>query len=77
MPMFARRKSIVRSLRTEKLCPHCGHTDFKAIDSRFSWLLGQKFKCTKCNGIFKKANLVRAFHKETQGNFQKGRFRKS
>ena len=59
---------VSTSLKTKMLCPHCGHDNFRAIESKgkFSWLFGSKreFVCAKCNGTFKKANLVRVRQKE-------------
>ena len=52
-------KSVAAVKRsTMMVCPHCGHEDFERKEG-FS-LFGQKFVCAKCNGTFKKANLVRA-----------------
>ena len=59
-------KVVSQSLRTKKLCPHCGHDDFEIVESKMSWLLGQKFKCAKCNGTFRKANLVRVHEKSRE-----------
>jgi len=51
-------------LRAEKRCPHCGHSEFKARISKFTWLFGERFVCSKCHGTFKHANLVRIDKKE-------------
>ena len=56
---------------TKKLCPHCGHDDFKVTESKLSWLFGDKFKCSKCGGTFKKANLVHVKGKSTVGEVKK------
>lgn len=60
------RKKDVESqrLRAEKRCPHCGHGEFRAVAGRFSWLFGQRFVCMKCEGTFRRANLVRIDKKE-------------
>ena len=59
MARFSKKKKVLsQSLRTKKLCPHCGHDDFEITQSKMSWLFGQKFKCAKCGGTFKQANLV-------------------
>ena len=59
MVRFSKKGKVVTELtHTKKLCPHCGHDDFRVTESRLSWLLGERFKCSKCGGIFKKANLV-------------------
>ena len=72
MPRLALRKKVVsQSLKTKKLCPHCGHDEFEVTESKFSWLFGQRFVCAKCKGTFKKANLVRVSQKELQSNLQK------
>lgn len=77
-------KVVAQSLRTKKLCPHCGHDEFKVIESKLSWLLGQTFKCAKCGGTFRKANLVRVHEKSREwearktssSNMPKGRRRR-
>lgn len=67
MPRFSKKGKVVsQSLRTKKLCPGCGHDDFKVTESRFSWLFGEKFKCTKCGKTFKQANLVRVHEKSRE-----------
>ena len=67
MPRLSKRGKVVsQSLRTKKLCPHCGHDDFEVIESRLSWLFGQKFVCAKCKGTFKHANLVRVHEKSRE-----------
>ena len=69
MPRFSKKgKVVAQSLRTKKLCPHCGHDEFKVTESKLSWLLGQKFVCAKCKGTFKQANLVRVHEKSRQFN---------
>ena len=60
---FKKGKVVSKSLRTKKLCPKCGHDDFKVTESRLSWLFGERFKCAKCGGTFKQANLVRVHEK--------------
>ena len=50
-----------------KKCPNCMHTEFKVVESRLSWLFGQKSKCMKCGFVFKKPWT----EKESQ---RKGRF---
>jgi len=57
--------------QTKKLCPHCGHDDFRVIRSKLSWILGEKFKCSKCGGTFKKANLVRVKGISTEGDVKR------
>jgi len=72
MPRFFKRgKVVTQTLRTKKLCPHCGHDEFKITESKFSWLFGQRFVCAKCGGTFSKANLVRVYEKSRQFNIQK------
>ena len=72
MPRFSKQGKVVsRSLRTKKLCPHCGHDEFEVTESKLSWLLGQKFVCAKCKGTFKQANLVKVHEKSRQFNVQK------
>jgi transposase-like protein len=69
-------KGQSRILRGVKLCPHCGHDDFSAIPTRFSWLFGQRFICAKCKGTFRKANLVRVRQKDYENvTKQSGRSR--
>ena len=51
------------------LCPHCGHDDFRKKREGF-FLFGQQFECTKCKGVFKKANVVRV--KQTEVKVKKG-----
>jgi transposase-like protein len=69
MPKQSKHIDVVRlSLRSKKLCPHCGHDEFRAVESPKK-ILGifrgsQEFICLKCNGTFKKANLVRVHQKE-------------
>lgn len=59
MPRFSQTgRKTTEFTYTKKLCPHCGHDDFKVTESKLSWLLGDRFKCSKCGGMFKKANLV-------------------
>lgn len=79
MPRFFKRgKVVTQSLRTKKLCIHCGHDEFKITEDKFSWLLGQKFVCAKCGGTFRKANLVRVYEKSRQFYIQKiSSFRKA
>jgi len=59
---------ISLSLKAKKLCPHCGHDNFKAVAPPKKILGifngGQEFVCAKCNGTFKKANLVKVNQKE-------------
>jgi transposase-like protein len=64
MPKQYRKDTVSESLPKRKLCPHCGHDDFKVTPTKFSWLFGQKFVCAKCGGQFRQANLVRAPQKE-------------
>ncbi|MCJ7616352.1 MAG: hypothetical protein MUO43_07430 [Desulfobacterales bacterium] len=45
--------------RTLKVCPHCGHDNFRKKREGF-FLFGQQFECAKCKGVFKKANVVSA-----------------
>jgi len=72
MPRLSLRKKVAsQSLKTKKLCPHCGHDDFRVTESKFSWLFGQKFVCAKCGGTFRKANLVRVRQTEKQTEVQK------
>jgi len=72
MPKSAKRgKVVTRSLRTKKLCPGCGHDEFKVVESKLSWLLGQKFVCAKCGKTFRKANLVRVNEKSREWEAQK------
>ena len=67
MPRLSTKKRVVsQKLRAKKLCPHCGHDEFEVTESKFSWLLGQKFVCAKCKGTFKKANLVTVHQKKRQ-----------
>lgn len=67
MPTFSKKGKVVsQSIRTKKLCPHCGNDDFEVIESKMSWLFGQKFKCAKCGGVFKQANLVRVHEKSRE-----------
>ena len=56
--------------RTLKVCPHCGHDDFRKKSEGF-FLFGQQFECAKCKGTFKKANVVRV--KQTDVKVKKGR----
>ena len=56
---------------TKKLCPHCGHDDFRVIENKMSWLTGEKFKCSKCGGTFKKANLVHVKGKSKEFDIRK------
>ncbi len=79
MPKFSKKGKVVsQSLKTKKLCPHCGHDDFKLAESKLSWLFGQKFVCAKCGGTFKKANLVRMREKSREFNVtQTGNIHKS
>jgi len=62
--MFRKTDVEAKRLRAEKRCPHCGHSEFKAIQSKFSWLFGERFVCLKCHGTFKRANLVSIDKKE-------------
>ena len=80
MARFSKNGKVVfQSLRTKKLCPHCGHDNFEVVDSKVSWLFGQKFKCAKCGGTFKQANLVRVheksreFHVDQRGTAHKAK----
>jgi len=67
MARFSKKGRVVsQSLRAKKLCPHCGHDDFEIVESKMSWLRGQKFKCAKCGGTFKQANLVRIREKSRE-----------
>jgi len=67
MPGFSKKGKVVsQSLRTKKLCPKCGHDDFHVTESRFSWLFGERFRCAKCGGTFKEANLVRVHEKSRE-----------
>jgi predicted RNA-binding Zn-ribbon protein involved in translation (DUF1610 family) len=83
MPAFYKKGKVVTELaHTKKLCPHCGHDDFKITASKMSWLLGEKFKCSKCGGTFKKANLVHVkgktheFRVDRKGTTQSSRARR-
>jgi transposase-like protein len=72
MPVSTKRgKVVTRSIRTKKLCPGCGHEEFKVVESKFSWLLGQRFVCANCGLKFKKANLVRVHEKSREWEAQK------
>lgn len=72
MPRLSLRKKVVsQSLKTKKLCPHCGHDEFEVTESKLSWLFGQRFVCAKCKGTFKKANVVRVRQTEKQTDVQK------
>ena len=80
MPRLSvKKRAISQTLRAKKLCPHCGHDEFETIESKLSWLFGQKFICAKCKGTFKKANLVTVHQKERQfdankiGNYHKAK----
>ncbi len=53
IPEFYEKSRIVsQSLVTKKLCPHCGHDEFKFAGNRLSWLFGQKYVCCKCTKTF-------------------------
>ncbi len=39
--------------RHTRVCPNCGCEDFSVIPSRWSWLRGQRNKCSKCGFAFK------------------------
>lgn len=55
-----RTKSVKAVKRhTLKVCPHCGHDDFRKKKEGF-FMFGQQFECAKCKGTFKKANVVSA-----------------
>jgi predicted RNA-binding Zn-ribbon protein involved in translation (DUF1610 family) len=56
---------VKQSVKTKLLCPHCGHDNFKVTESKAAWLVGQKFKCEKCGGTFKRANVVK-MHEKTK-----------
>lgn len=72
MPKNAKTWSVSKELtHTKMLCPHCGHDDFKLTEGKFSWLLGEKFKCSKCGGTFKKANLVHVKGISSEGDIKK------
>ncbi len=75
MSKSIKKTDFVKSrLNAKKLCPHCGHENFKTIPTRFSWLFGQTFVCLKCKGTFKKANLVKVDQVEKHyGSKQFGR----
>ena len=60
-------KLSARGLKHVRVCPNCGHGEFKVENSILSWLFGQKSKCMKCSFVFKKAFT----EKESQ---RKGRF---
>ena len=66
MPKKADKVSL--SLKAKKLCPHCGHDNFRAVvpPKKILGIFsgGQEFVCAKCNGTFKKANLVKVNQKE-------------
>ena len=62
------KKAKTEFTHTKKLCPHCGHDDFKVVESKLSWLLGKRFKCAKCGGTFKRANLVHVKGKTSEFN---------
>jgi len=67
MPRLSKKGKVVsQSQRTKKLCPKCGHDDFHVIESRFSWLFGERFRCSKCGGTFKQANLVKVYEKRRE-----------
>lgn len=48
-------KLSAKGLKHVRVCPNCGHGEFKVENSKFSWLFGQKSKCMKCGFVFKKA----------------------
>ena len=60
--------SVSTVIKSKMLCPHCGHDNFQAVESKGKYLglFGTKrvFVCAKCNGTFKKANLVKVRQKE-------------
>lgn len=60
---FKKGKVTKQSVKTKMLCPKCGHDDFHVIENRAAWLLGEKFRCSKCGGTFKKANVVKMHEK--------------
>ena len=65
------KKSVkVVKKKSVMLCPHCGHDDFRKKREGF-FLFGQQFVCAKCNGTFKKANVVRV--RQTDVKVKKGR----
>lgn len=69
MSKSIKKTDFVKSrLNAKKLCPHCGHENFKTIPTRFSWLFGQTFVCLKCKGTFKKA-VTGHPNATTQGQF--------
>jgi len=60
MPKSSKKSHFVAQTSTKEMrCPHCGHYEFHVVPTRFSWLLGQRFQCTKCKGTFKRARLAR------------------
>lgn len=63
---FKKGKVISQSLRTKKLCPHCGNDEFALAEGGMSWLFGQKFVCSKCKGTFKNANVVKVHEKSRE-----------
>jgi transposase-like protein len=52
-----RRSILLESMKLE--CPCCGHDDFSAISKRFTWLLGKRYICAKCEETFTTPNRVR------------------
>ncbi|MFO7772840.1 MAG: hypothetical protein R6V59_02700 [Dehalococcoidia bacterium] len=62
--IFKRTDVVAQRSRAEMRCPHCGHGEFRAVAGKFSWLFGQRFVCLKCEGTFKRANLVKINKKE-------------
>ena len=73
MPRSSKTWSTSREFtHTKAICPHCGHDDFKIVEGKFSWLSGEKFKCSKCGGTFKKAKILHVEGKTTEGVVKQG-----
>ncbi len=71
MSRFSKKGKVsAQFLESKMLCPHCGNEDFKVVETKASWLFGQKFKCAKCGGTFRKANLVRVHEKKKEFHVQ-------
>jgi hypothetical protein len=52
------RQSILLE-RMKLICPCCGHDDFSAISRRFTWLVGKKYVCAKCEETFRTPDRAR------------------
>jgi len=83
MPRLSKNGKVVsQSRRTNKVCPKCDHDDFKVTETKLSWLLGEKFKCSKCGATFKEPKTLsvyersREFHVKQTGTIHKTKLRR-